>query len=344
MFFEIFDNICFEATSPDSGKLQYLCSEFPRNTQKTISDIAFQVELSNNIDLDKSNYTLDNGRYHVSNKMVFRCRDSIFLDNRFCFDFNRSTPVLKIPHNIISQRYMLLRLIYPLIRFSLLKKNALLLKASCTSSDGDSTLYAGFSGAGKTMSVLKDLANGSKYVSDTMSVVTADRTVIPLNNCLHVFWRNRKLLQNTPDTLNINRTKVIKSLYLRQILCLLTLKKKALSTIVNIPDNRLERNKTRLSKIVILDDSNSSSQQSYFSSQLVNILYSINHAECLEFNRLLDVFSYIGINDFDNYWPDFRTMLTVLVNNFYMQSDENSNLKSTILPDVFAGIAKPCSN
>lgn len=316
MFLEFYESLCFELVSEDERDTKYLGTEFPVHGETTASDVSFRVELVKHFDEPHGTF-IDNKKLCLYDSTLCRTRDSSLFNNQFCLNLESEIPLLKIPSNIISQRYMLLRMIYPLIRYFLLRKNALLVKASCTSYDKLSTMYIGWSGAGKTTSVLNDLRAGRKYISDTMSIITTCGTVMPLGNRLHVFWRNRNALLKFIGTLENGRAKVLGSLSLKQLLRLSTLNKKNLSTIVNIPKNKTETDKTQLSKIIVLNGNNSAEHRNYTKDHLVNILYSINHSECLEFNRLLDVLLFLGFDVFADYWETYRNKIGQLVDNIY---------------------------
>lgn len=316
MFLEFYDSLCFELVSENNRQLKYLCTEFPVYVKKTQSDVVFKVELNNNIKIPNGTF-IDNKKLCVGDSSIYRSRDSFLIDNKYCLSLEENIPLLKIPSNIITQRYMLLRLIYPFIRYYLLKKDALLLKASCTSHNDLSTMYVGWSGAGKTTAILNDLLSGRKYISDTMSIISTSGLVIPLCNKLHVFWRNRNTLLNFTNTFEGDKKRVLHSLYFKQLLYLLTLKKKNLSTIVNIPNRRIETKKTQLSRIQILNGCNFLDHSNYQNNQLVNIIYSINHSECSEFNKLLDVLLFIGVDIFADYWETFKNKIKELIDNIY---------------------------
>ncbi len=320
MFVNYGENLTFQIISQTEKDLAYLNSELPVSKEFCSSAPAFFVELGSYFEPERKNsFYLDNGHYRIDCKTLFHARSSLLIDDRYCIDFNGETLKLKIPRNKLSQRYLLLRIIYPLMRFYLLKKDILLLKASCTASNCSSTLYVGWSGAGKTTSVLNDLAVRKKYVSDTMSIITIDKGVKPVNNDIHVFWRNRKALNETIRRINLNKSEIQRSMYLKQLLHILTLKQKSLSTILNIPEEYIEKNETVLSKIFVVGPGGNIPHDNYTASELFNILYSINHYECNEFNRLLDILSYIGINVFENYWLDFSTKLRKLINSLIME-------------------------
>jgi hypothetical protein len=316
VFLEFYESLCFELVSDDKRDAGYLCTEFPVHGETTTSDVSFRVKLVKRFDEQRGTF-IDNRKLCLYNSTLYRTRDSCLFKNQFCLNLESEIPLLRIPGNIISQRYMLLRMIYPLIRYFLLRKNALLVKASCTSCDKLSTIYIGWSGAGKTTSVLNDLRAGRKYISDTMSIITTRGTVMPLGNRLHVFWRNRNALLKFIGTLENGRAKVLGSLFLKQLLRLSTLKRKNLSTIVDIPKNKTETDKTQLSKIIVLNGNNYIEHTNYAKDHLANIIYSINHHDCSEFNGLLDVLSFLGFDVFADYWETYRNKIGQLVDNIY---------------------------
>jgi hypothetical protein len=129
-------------------------------------------------------------------------------------------------------------------------------------------------------------------------------------------------------------------MYLKQLLHTLTLRQKSLSTIIRIPDEHIEKNKTLLSKIFILNPSGKIFQSDDTYSRLFDILYSINHYECSEFNKLLDILTYIGVDIFDHCWHRFGAKLRKMIHSVVTEKDENNITESALFPNVLASVAK----
>lgn len=316
MYFFLFDNFCFEVSSNKQKDFDYLKKEFPKFKKETNVNAVFTVKLSSKLPHLANYESVDNDQYLINDNSIYRPRDMIIVNNSYFINLFEGKIELTIPKGILSQRYHLLRMIYPLLRFYAAKKQVILIKGSCTSFNGHAHLCIGLSGTGKTTFVLNNLKSGHKYISDTHSIISHSGIVHPLNNCLHIFARNYKYLKFSIPKYNSYSSETWDILF-RYLLFKIT--KKSLSKIITLPDTSIENKATELCDITILGYPNSSLLKRDKKKILANSILSINHSECFEFNRLLDIMQFIGMNKYQNYWK-------ILEKNYNMFAEKYNNV------------------
>lgn len=310
MFFYFYDQLCFEVMARKRKDLDYLRLEFPDHRETAeLSSVCFRVEFSDRLRAPSTARSVGNGKYRVRGSRVFRQSLMKVVPTGYSLDFGGEKISVFFPKHLFSQRLLLLRLLYPLMRPFLLQKNALLLKGSCTADGDRAFFYTGDSGSGKTNAVLSDLAAGRQYVSDTLSIIDLEGRVFPLHNALHVFQRNKALLKKALPRLGEGAGKVLAALWLRKALRAMTFKKYELSLLVKIPPACLANGKKNLAEMALL--SSSSGWKTH--PDPLRFLFGVNEAECSEFNPLLEALREAGIMTFAGYWPDFREKLALFL-------------------------------
>lgn len=310
MFFYFYDQLCFEVIARKPKDLDYLRREFPDHRETAaLSSVCFRVEFSETLTPPATARPLGNGKYHIQGSRIFRQNLMRVAPTGYCLDFTGEKVSVHFLKHPFSQRLLLLRILYPLMRPFLLQKNALLLKGSCTADGDRAFFYTGTSGSGKTNSVLSDLAAGRRYVSDTLSIIDLEGKVFPLHNALHVFQRNEATLKKALPCLGENPGKILTALGFRKILRAITFQKYELSLLINIPDHRLANGKKLLAETVLLSPSSGGTTP----PEPLQFFFDINHAECSEFNPLLEALREAGITAFSSYWSDFKEKLALFL-------------------------------
>lgn len=191
-YFSLYGLVYFSLEG-QKASLDYLRSELkPFVLAKKPSRLDFRILLDQPLP-QKTDLLFNNRRFFLADKKLFFKHYCGFKSYLVGFSSPREK-VWQIFYfgNRLLQRSFFLKYLVPLFRHFLLKKNFTLVKSSSVSLRGKGLLFLGWSGGGKTSLLLKSLAAGGYFLSDTFSLVSSRGEVFSFNQVLQVFGRNKK--------------------------------------------------------------------------------------------------------------------------------------------------------
>jgi len=289
---------------PNSLCLSYFNKEF--SLGKPSDDIDLCVNLVECVvkPTSSNEFRLDNNRFSISQSYIYSSGTGLIIDNAFIIQKIDGAFVVTIKRSLFSLRLLLLRVVYPILRYILYDKGFLLVKASSMCINDKAVLYMGLSGSGKTEFVLKSLQHQSFYISDTMSLMGNDGLVFPLNNGLHVFWRNFKSISSIKNKVNFPHLTLF-SVFFKRIISLIFFGKLNLSTIVNLSDKYMYSGESLKLEKIYIDNLSVTSNKI-----LTKKIFLINYSESFFFNHVLTCSLYADNNFFTDYWAKFDSSLS----------------------------------
>ena len=237
IYYAIVRNILFEVEGASFLIKKYLDLEFKRIELKNISDhvIILKIKAIKNL-LFFDKIFLGMQGFFNNEKSTGMYPESILLGNSFKLQYFENHTILFLNQSVISFRWALLRIIYPIIQYYLNKNNYLLIKASCVSKENKAFMFSAPSGGGKTTFVLNMISEDYKYVSDTITFVNTNGWVYNSQNAIHVFNRNIDHLKIAKKYIKYYYKSYIE-LALKNLLYIITFRKYSLSVLINIKNN-----------------------------------------------------------------------------------------------------------
>jgi hypothetical protein len=303
MIYYGFDFLRISLVNPSYFCKSYFDSEFTKYSSSSSVDLEIRFVDKVWPPLSDNFIWLDNKSICASNNFIFSNKSSFFIDDSFLIQKYDSRYVVSIRNSFLSSRLLLLRVIYPILRYILFKKDFLLLKGSSVLVEKNVDLYCGWSGSGKTEFVLNSLKNGAFYISDTLTLINASGFVCPVNNALHVFWRNFMSTISLRCSLK-NYWRTVFFMIIKKIFSLMLFGRYQLSTLLNLKESKIFNDNPTPVRFIYIDGVVLSN-----SNDIYTKLLSINRSETLFFDRIIHASNYASNDFFVDYWPMFEDLL-----------------------------------